>query len=344
MRFGLWLPVYGGWLRAKGFDTAPSFEESQELAGIAERYGFSTLYASENFLNCVHGPAHDIDDAWALLAALSAITRKVELVGAIKPSFRPPLVAAQQIATVDRISRGRLGINIVCGWWRREFERCHVPWRSHDTKYSDASAYLMALEEIWGGKSSDVVPQRRLYGRDRLPVWIGGHSEAALHLAARQADTLFINGMTPDDVRVLHERVARMAAPRRAPRIALNAFVILEETDHAAEARRQELLSLARPELIAMFREAHREAGTVGWAHLSENELIDPNGGFASALVGSASTIVRRLEELQAAGVDMVVCQFADMRADAKRFGFSVIPAIARPKSRTLSAQGGVRE
>lgn len=336
MRFGLWLPVYGGWLRAEGFDTQPSFEASFELAAIAERFGYSTLYASENFLNCVHGPAHDVDDAWALLAALAARSQKVELVGAVKPFFRAPLVAAQQIATVDRISNGRLAINIVCGWWRQEFERCHVEWRSHNDKYSNASAYLLALEEIWAGCRQGVVPRRRLNGRERLPVWVGGHSDAALRFAARHGDVVFINGMAPEAVVEFRSRLAALYGRRQMPRLAMNAFIVLEDTDASAKDRRLWLLSKARPDLIDMYRNAHARAGTVGWAHLSDDELIDPNGGFATALVGSPATIIRKLQDFRSAGVDLVVCQFADMLVDAKRLGFSVIPAFERRRSHAI--------
>jgi FMNH2-dependent dimethyl sulfone monooxygenase len=341
MRFGLWLPVYGGWLRARGFDSEPSFETCLTLAGLAESLGYSVLYASENFLNCVHGPAHDVADAWTVLAALAGRTQAVTLVGGIKPGFRPSLVAAQMIATADRISGGRVGINIACGWWRREFEHCGVLWRTHDQKYADAEAYLRALQQTWAATGEAETPRRALFGRVRPTVWIGGHSEAALRFAASQADVLFVNGMSPEDIAALRARIARLAPTGRAPLIAMNAFVILAADHAAAERRRREVAARARPELIALYRAALAESGAAAWAGAGDDELIDPNGGFASALVGNVDDVARRLAMLERAGVDLVMCQFTDMASEAEAFGRSVIPRLSERAGAVLQACSG---
>jgi FMNH2-dependent dimethyl sulfone monooxygenase len=299
-----------------------------DLATTAERLGYSVLYASENFLNCVHGPAHDVIDAWTLLAAAAARTQSIELVGAIKPSFRPALVAAQMIATVDRISHGRAAINVVCGWWRREFNACDVDWRSHDEKYAHASDYLQSLERIWRGEDGE--PRRMLARRPRPAVWIGGQSDAGLRFAARHADVLFVNGMVPEAIAELKRRVAGALPGGRCPLIAMNAFVVMDKSDAAAARRRAHLIARARPELIELYRSAYQEAGASAWAGLSDEDLVEPNGGLAAGLVGCAATIVERLSACARAGVDLVICQFADAMADARSFGLSVIPRFAQ--------------
>jgi FMNH2-dependent dimethyl sulfone monooxygenase len=328
MLFGLWLPIYGGWLRTGARGDAPSSQLCLDLASAAEKLGYSALYASENFLNCVHGPEHDVVDGWSLLAAAAARTRSIDLVGAIKPGFRPALVAAQMIATVDRISRGRVGINVVCGWWRHEFDACGVAWRSHDEKYAHASEYLRSLERIWRGDQAK--PRRSLEGRRRPAVWVGGHSDAGLRFAADHADVLFVNGMVPEALRQLKRRLAVVLPEGRRPLIAMNAFIVMDESDGAAEQRRARLIATARPELIALYRSAYQEAGASAWAGLSDEQLVEPNGGLAAGLVGSAATIAERLSACVGAGVDYVICQFPDVMADAHAFASSIIPRFVR--------------
>jgi FMNH2-dependent dimethyl sulfone monooxygenase len=334
--FGVWLPVYGGWLRARGFGTEPSFEECLAVARAAEEGGFRVAYASENFLNCVHGAAHDVIDAWTLIAALARETTRIGLVAALKPAFRPALVAAQMISTADRVSGGRIGLNVACGWWREEFEEAGAAFQAHDDKYAHAAAYLDRLRGIWSGAAG---PHRPVAGTGP-EVWIGGHSDAALRFAAERADILFLNGMPVEEIGTFHSRLASFAVQGRPlPRIAMNAFVILGSTDAEAEERRRDLLARARPELIALYRDAIDDAGARAWAHLSDDQLIDANGGFAAALVGSAATIRARLAAYAGAGVDLVLCQFPDMRSDTARFGREIIGAQAAPQSFPVSSR-----
>ena len=87
MQIGIWLPVYGGWLRTLDQATGPDVAACLAIAQQAEALGFDFLYASENLLNCIHGPTEGVADAWSLLAAIAATTSRVGLAGAIKPGF-----------------------------------------------------------------------------------------------------------------------------------------------------------------------------------------------------------------------------------------------------------------
>ena len=341
LQFGLWLPVYGGWLRAEGFDVEPSVEACFATADIAEQFGYSTLYASENFLNCIHGPQHDVCDAWSTLAAVATRTQAVQLVGAIKPGFRSPLVAAQMIATVDRLSRGRVAVNVVCGWWRNEFEACGVDWLSHDEKYEHASEYFRSMRALWSGERGST--RRALCGRECPAIWIGGHSDAALGFAAAHADVLFLNGMHPEAIVALRARLNDATPVGRQPLIAMNAFVVLGDDDAAAERRRDQFIERGRADLIELFRAAQIDAGTSGWSGLSDSQMVDANDGLSAGLVGSVETVTHRLFEFERAGVDLVICQFADALAESRRFGSQIVPRFRRWEARPAIANGGVK-
>lgn len=322
---GIWLPVYGGWLRAHGFDTPPSFGTCLAAARAAEAAGFDLLYASENLLNCLHGPRHDVLDAWMTLCGVAAAAPNLALVGALKPVLRPALLAAQTIAGLDQIGQGRAALNLVCGWSRDECEEAEVAWRPHDDKYAHASAYLDRLEASWSGHGD--APRRALFnGRPRPEIWLSGHSNAALALAGRRADVLFVNGMSADDLAAMRARLDR-AANGRPVRLAMNAFIVQGETDDAALRRRDGLLARANRDLIALYGRAMAESGAESWRHLPEADLIDGNGGFAPGFVGTADTLRRRMKHYAEAGADIVLCQFPDMDTDITRFGRSILRA-----------------
>lgn len=140
---------------------------------------------------------------------------------------------------------------------------------------------------------------------------------------------LFLNGMDPAGVRAMRDRLN--ALPRgRSVRLAMNAFVVPAESDDAASAERAALFARADADRIALYRAAQAEAGTAGWTGLSDEQLIDANGGFAAGLVGSPATLAARLRSFRNAGLDIVVCQFADMRTGPRRFAETVMPALAR--------------
>ena len=145
MEFGIWLPVYGGWLRSLDAPTAPDVAACLAIAQQAEALGFDFLYASENLLNCIHGPAESVADAWSILAAIAAVTSKVGLCGAVKPGFRSPFLVARMLDTLSKIAERKLGMNIVCGWWKEEFELSGVDWLDHDGRYDRAAEFLRSL-------------------------------------------------------------------------------------------------------------------------------------------------------------------------------------------------------
>jgi len=98
MRYGYWLPVFGGWRR------------SEEL-------GYDLTLIAELFLNDIKGVDSPAMDAWSTAAALAAVTHSLELMVAVRPTFHHPARLAKQAATIDRISNGRLSLNVVSSWW-----------------------------------------------------------------------------------------------------------------------------------------------------------------------------------------------------------------------------------
>jgi dimethylsulfone monooxygenase len=337
--FGLWLPVYGGWLRVTEQRQRPLFALCRDVAQCAEENGFKYLYASENYLNCIYGPKHQVADVWIYLAAIAAITNHITLVGGLKPGFLPPFVMAHMVNSLDAVSSGRTCLNVVCGWWRQEFEYCGVDMLDHDERYRRAAEYVRCLKGLWtdrpfsfSGKYyelEDVILAGRVHGQSLPPFWISGHSENAIELAATEGDVLFVNGMAPSELlRLASKAKSRAAEKGRTLRIAANAFVVLEDTDLAAKRRHQSYVVTRDCDVIRYFRTAMDESGAAVWADLTETRMIDSNAGFDAGLIGSPETIASRLSELGTAGVDILMCQFENVETDLPRFGELVLPSL----------------
>ena len=344
MRVGIWLPVYGGWLRTLDQTSAPHIPTCLAIAQQAEAIGFDFLYASENLLNCIHGPEAGVADAWSLLGAIGAKTSRIGIVGAVKPGFRSPFLMARMIDTLSQIAERRLVVNVVCGWWRREFELSGVPYLDHGGRYKRADEFLRDFYRLFNppvemlaaeGREEDaeacpeLYPSPRTYGLDpaSLPeMWVCGHSRQATEMAAEWADCLFLNGMSDADL-AQHIISLKQAAQRwnRKISIAVNAYAIAAETREQAITRRDAVLKNIDREKISFFREIMTESGAAAWDGLSDQQMIDSNAGFEANLIGSFADVRARLGELAEIGVDTVVCQFDDPMRDAGPFMKHVI-------------------
>ncbi|WP_424934544.1 LLM class flavin-dependent oxidoreductase [Amaricoccus macauensis] len=347
MTFGIWLPVYGGWLRSLDIPAEPDVASCVAVAQQAEALGFDFLYASENLLNCIHGPSTNVIDAWSLLSAIAGSTSRIGLCGAVKPGFRSPLLVARMIDTITRIARRPVSLNVVCGWWQDEFHLADVDWLDHGRRYDRAEEFLRTinclfdpeidrsffnslLEEeafhqgsgIYGSPAAKDRPHTFGLSKKNCPaIWIAGQSSRAVSMTAAWGDCLFINGMSDS---ALSGKIAeaRQVAGRwgRDIDMAVNAYVIATEEPDQAVRRREKVVQDRNDATIAYFREIMSQSGASTWCGLSDEEMVDSNAGFNAGLIGSFDEIRRRLSQLREIGINRVVCQFDDPMRDAGPF------------------------
>src|SRR5215207_4047175 len=121
MRYGYWLPVFGGWLRnVEDENMAATWEYSKKLARRSEQIGYDLTLVAELNLNDIKGEDAPSLDAWSTAAALTAVTDRLEYMVAVRPTFHNPAILAKQAANIDHISNGRLSLNVVSSWWATE--------------------------------------------------------------------------------------------------------------------------------------------------------------------------------------------------------------------------------
>ncbi|MDH3644184.1 MAG: LLM class flavin-dependent oxidoreductase [Gammaproteobacteria bacterium] len=271
-------------------------------------------------------------DCLAMTAFFAAHTSRLNLITAIHPGFFHPTAIAKWGATMDRLTEGRWAINLTSGWNLQEFDMYGVDPLDHDLRYLRAAEFVALLRKAWN--EPEVSFRGAYYHADGLrleprpehplTVYQGGQSDAALQLAAQHSDWMFLNGGAPEKIGGIVERArGAYAAAGRTPGFALYAAPLCRATDAEAWAAIDEMLQQVNPELVAKRRE--RVSGAQGmWAD-DEDPLssLDTNEGYASRLIGSPATILEKIAEFQALGVDML---HLDLRDSA--FVKEVLPQI----------------
>src|ERR671927_326954 len=225
MRYGYWLPVFGGWLRnVEDERMQATWDYVSRLARRSEEIGYDLTLVAELNLNDIKGVDEPSLDAWTTAAALAAVTRRLELMVAVRPTFHNPALLAKQAANIDHIGGGgRLSLNVVSSWWASEAAMYGVHFEQHDDRYARTAEWLEVLDRAWKEdhfsyegkyyKVEDTVLQPKPLTKPRPTIYAGGESEAAKTLIATRCDAYVMHG---DPVDVIAGRVSDMRARREA--------------------------------------------------------------------------------------------------------------------------------
>src|SRR6266700_1805565 len=222
MRYGYWLPVFGGWLRnVQDERMEASWDYASKLARRSEEIGYDLALVAELNLNDIKGAGAPSLDAWSTAAALAAVTERLELMVAVRPTFHPPALAAKQAANIDHIARGRLTLNVVSSWWAEEARQYGVDFDRHDARYARTAEWLEVVDGMWSQpkfsfagthyRVENAVLEPKPVSRPRPMLYAGGESDAAKELIAGRCHAYVMHGDTP-------ERVAPKIADMRARR------------------------------------------------------------------------------------------------------------------------------
>src|SRR5947207_11930387 len=220
MRYGYWLPVFGGWLRnVEQENMTATWEYAAALARRAEEIGFDLTLVGELNLNDIKGEEAPSLDAWSTAAALTAVTERLEYMVAVRPTFHNPALLAKAAANIDHIGGGnRLSLNVVSSWWKDEATKYGVHFEQHDDRYARTAEWLEVVDNLWKrdhytfeGKYyrvHDTVLQPKPLTRPRPVIYAGGESEAAANLIAKLCAAYVMPGDHRERIR---EQIADMA-------------------------------------------------------------------------------------------------------------------------------------
>src|SRR5271155_2641778 len=275
MRYGFWLPVFGGWLRnVEEEQMQATWDYARRLTQRAEEIGYDLTLVAELNLNDIKGVEAPSLDAWSTAAALTAVTEKLEYMVAVRPTFHNPALLAKQAANIDHIGGGgRLSLNVVSSWWKNEANMYGVGFEQHDDRYARTSEWLDVVANLWQrdhwsfqGKFyrvDNTVLQPKPCTKPRPVIYAGGESEAAKSLIAAKCDAYVMHGDPPEKI---GERIADMRRRREKlglpPMIyGMAAYSIVRNTDEEA---RKELARITDVKAFAAGYKNYQEwlAGT----------------------------------------------------------------------------------
>lgn len=337
MRYGYWMPVFGGWLRnVEDENMQPTWEYVKKLAIRSEQIGFDLALIAELNLNDIKGEQAPSLDAWSTTAALAAVTQKQELMVAVRPTFHNPALLAKQAANIDHISGGRLSLNVVSSWWRDEATKYGVGFEQHDDRYARTAEWLTVLNGVWNqdgfsfnGKFYRVennTLQPKPISRPRPALYAGGESEAAKDLISTTCDGYVMHGDEPATIakriRDMKERREKKGLPPMQYGVA--AYSIIRNSD--AEVKKE----LARITNVQEGSPGYHNyqqwlAGTQLEQKVSLEDYSVSNRGLRSGLVGTPAQVEDRIAAFEEAGVDFFLLQCSPQLEEMERFAETVI-------------------
>ena len=337
MRYGYWMPVFGGWLRnVEDEGMEASWDYVSRLARRSEEIGFDLTLIAELNLNDIKGVDAPSLDAWSTSAALAAVTRRLELMVAVRPTFHLPALLAKQAANIDHISGGRVSLNVVSSWWAEEATQYGVSFDTHDDRYARTSEWLAVVDGVWKEsrfsfegryyRVADTVLEPKPLSRPRPTIYAGGESEAAKELITKQCDAYVMHGDPPE---VIRDKVMDMAARRERQGLppmqyGVAGYAIVRDSEDEARRERERITDV-RQNAAGFANYQQWLAGTQLERRMSIEEYSVSNRGLRTGLVGTPEQVRERIEELEAAGVDLLLLQFSPQAEEMERFAAQVI-------------------
>jgi alkanesulfonate monooxygenase len=291
------------------------------------------------------------EDAWLVTAALIPQTTRLKFLVAFRPGSISPTLAAQMATTYQRLSGGRLLLNVVTGGDAVE-QRRFGDWADHDERYARTAEFLQVLRGAWNGPFDFEGQHYTVAGAtvaappDPVPeVFFGGSSDAALPVAAEHTDVYLTWGEPPDAVAEKIGRVRKLAADAgRTVRFGIRLHTISRDTAEPAWAEADRLLAELDPATVATAQAALAGSESVGQQRMvalhggrTDGLEISPNlwagvglvrGGAGTALVGSHAEVADRIADYHALGIEHVILSGYPHLEEAYQFGEGVMPLL----------------
>jgi FMNH2-dependent dimethyl sulfone monooxygenase len=335
MRFGYWMPIFGGWLRNVPDEGMPvTWPYVRDLTVASEQHGFDLTLIAELNLNDIKGHHAPSLDCWTLAPALAAVTERLELMLAVRPNYHSPALTAKSLSTLDVIAPGRVSLNVVSSWWRDEASQYGAPFDVHDARYARTQEWLTVISRLL--REDTVTHSGALYDIEGTvlepkpsrvpPVYMGGESPKAKEIISGMADAYVMHGDAPD---VIAAKTADMNARRadvgKPPlQFGVAGYAICRDTEAAAKAELDRILDVrSSPEAYASYQDFI--AGSQLESQVSIEEYSVSNRGLRAGLVGTPAQIIDRLRAYEQAGIGLMLLQFSPQAEEMARFGRDVI-------------------
>jgi pyrimidine oxygenase len=350
MQLGVFIPIgNNGWLiSTTSPQYMPTFDLNRTIVEKAERFGFDFALSMIK-LHGLGGPSqfweHNLE-SFTLMAGLAAVTKRIQLFATCAVLTMPPPIAARMAVTIDSISHGRFGVNIISGWQRREYTQMGIwPGAEHyKRRYQYCAEYVTIMKELWATGRSDF--KGEFFRMDdcrcsplpgaHIPIICAAQSDAGTKYAAQHADYNFCASFGENKPTAVGPSVARLVAASKETGRDCGALIltmiIADETDQAAFAKWQHYKDGTDLEAIG-YRDAQAkdDPSTDIYAQPNRRALLgtDKLPTNQGVLVGSYASVARMLDELSTVpGVRGVMMTFDDFVIGMEQFGTRIMPLM----------------
>jgi alkanesulfonate monooxygenase len=323
-----------------------NFQYLRQIAQAADQLGYYGVLLPTG---------RSCEDSWVAASAVAPWTERLRYLVAVRPGLQSPTVAARMTATLDRISNGRLLVNVVTGGDPVE-NRGDGIFLPHDERYEVTREFLNVYRALLAGETVNVEGKhiriedgRLLFApvqQPRPPLYFGGSSDAGIDVAVDTVDKYLTWGEPPAQVAEKINRVRAVAASRqRQLSFGIRLHVIVRETADEAWTAADELISHLTDETIATAQKIFARMDSVGQQRMAQlhggrrDKLeISPNlwagvglvrGGAGTALVGDPETVAARIREYQDVGIDTFILSGYPHLEEAYRFAELVFPLLS---------------
>ncbi|MEN3150775.1 LLM class flavin-dependent oxidoreductase [Neorhizobium sp. IRAMC:178] len=318
----------------------PTFALERTIATLAEEAGFDFLFSMGKWMGFGgrSGFWEQTIEPVVMSAALASVTNRIKLFATINPLLFHPVVAAKMIATIDEISGGRFGVNIVTGNTLEELEQMGVVPEGYETfRYEYADEWLTVVKQLWTQQRlthdgrffqlTNCVCDPKPIQKPYPPIISAGLSDEGLRFGAKHSNYQFV-GARPEKV----DHVKAFAAEEgRDLKVSANMLIVAGSSDQAAHDRFERLLdgrdNEAFDNLIASFERDNRGSSEGRTSFLRNPRMI--GFGTGAPIIGSYDTIAEQLAHVATdAKFDAIQLTFIDFIDDLKDFGRQIYPGL----------------
>ncbi|WP_431275054.1 pyrimidine utilization protein A [Variovorax ureilyticus] len=349
MNVGIFIPIgNNGWLISENAPQyKPSFELNKKITLAAEHYGVDfalSMIKLRGFGGKTQFWDHNLE-TFTLMAGLAAVTSKIKLYATAASLVMPPAIVARMTSTIDSISNGRFGLNLVTGWQKPEYSQMGM-WPGDEffaTRYQYLSEYVQVLRDLWGTGRSDfkgeyfnmddcrVSPQPQA----DMKVICAGQSDAGMDFSARYADYNFCFGKGVNTPRAFAPAAQKLIDATKKTGRHVSTYVlfmvIADATDEAARAKWEHYKAGADQEALAWLTE-QSAVDTRSGADTNVRQMADPTSAVninMGTLVGSYATVAHLLDEVaEVPGTEGVLLTFDDFVLGVEAFGQHIQPLM----------------
>jgi pyrimidine oxygenase len=347
MKVGVFIPIgNNGWLLSEAAPQyKPSFELNKEITLLAEHYGMDFALSMIK-LRGFGGKTEFWDynlETFTLMAGLAAVTKKIQLFATAASLVMPPAIVARMASTIDSISGGRFGLNLITGWQRPEYSQMGL-WPGDEffaTRYEYLSEYMQVIQDLWTTGQSDfkgdyfrmddcrVLPKPQA----EMKVICAGQSDAGMAFSSKYANYNFCLGKGVNTPKAFAPAAEKLIEANKVTGRSVTTYVLMMviagETDEAARAKWDAYKAGADQGAISWLGE---QGAADKKADSNVRQLADPTSAVnlnMGTLVGSYETIARMLDEVaEVPGTEGVLLTFDDFVGGVKAFGERIQPLM----------------